>query len=232
MRLRWQINPADAQRLAMAKELLWWNKNGAVGTRPDKPSERAYAWIDEHYKVTEEIPPGSQISPEVPKIRQLYEGGVGVKEAIEIGGLLVKVKSNLAPRQWWAWLKVNVPFHQTTASHYMRCFERRDELKASNIDNLSDAYQLFKNWSRAVRPNLSQAMRRSWARRRGLREVTLEASAPVVTGVTRLIYVSNDEVTAKVELLRKLFFGEEEELIAALVKLGRDRIDAAKGGAA
>jgi hypothetical protein len=51
------INQADAHRLAMAQEMIWWYESGAIGTIPNKPSGKAYAWVDEHYEVTDEIPP-------------------------------------------------------------------------------------------------------------------------------------------------------------------------------
>jgi hypothetical protein len=65
------------------------------------------------------------------------------KEAIIIGGLLVKVKNSLEHGEWMPWLKDNVSFHETTAVKYMRCFENRVQLKLSGPLTLEKAYRLM-----------------------------------------------------------------------------------------
>ena len=57
------------------------------------------------------------------KIRELHAGikqrlQRSVEDAIEIGGLLIEQKAELAHGQWGAWVQQNVPFSAwTTAVH-------------------------------------------------------------------------------------------------------------------
>ena len=51
-----QINPADATRLAMAQELIWWYESGGTRPLPKKPTHRAYAAVNEEYQISDEIP--------------------------------------------------------------------------------------------------------------------------------------------------------------------------------
>jgi Protein of unknown function (DUF3102) len=83
---------------------------------------------------------------EAAKINKLHDAvirhaNMALNKAIEIGGLLTTVKNKLEHGEWLPWLKANVPFHQTVASHYMRCFDQRGKL--SNVLSLTEAYGLM-----------------------------------------------------------------------------------------
>jgi len=86
-------------------------------------------------------------------------------EAIEAGDTLMRVKAGLDHGEWLPWLKANVQFSARTAEKYMRCYERRDELKAkfesdSNF-SLSDAYALIEGTGqRAVHVIVEKEQRR------------------------------------------------------------------------
>ena len=56
-----------------------------------------------------------------------------VDKAIRIGELLTQEKDKLDHGQWLPWLKANVPFTRATAANYMRCWERREELKCKTV---------------------------------------------------------------------------------------------------
>jgi len=64
-------------------------------------------------------------------------------KAIRIGGLLTQIKSDLDHGEWLPWLKANVQFSQQTASIYVRCFERREEIKLLNLSNLTEAQRFL-----------------------------------------------------------------------------------------
>jgi Protein of unknown function (DUF3102) len=66
-----------------------------------------------------------------------------LKKAIRIGELLHGEKAKLKHGEWLPWLEANAPFDRATAANYMRCFEKRDELKCKNVLHLSDAYRLI-----------------------------------------------------------------------------------------
>src|SRR3974390_2149277 len=64
-----------------------------------------------------------------------------VDKAIRIGELLTQEKDKLDHGQWLPWLKANVPFTRATAANYMRCWERREELKCKTV--LGEAYRIL-----------------------------------------------------------------------------------------
>ena len=51
-----------------------------------------------------------------------------LQTAIKIGGLLAEQKQELGYGQWGAWIEEHLKFSRQTASKYMRCHERREEL--------------------------------------------------------------------------------------------------------
>ena len=51
-------------------------------------------------------------------------------KAIRIGELLTKQKASLKHGEWLAWVETNLPFTQASASNYMRCYQRQEELKS------------------------------------------------------------------------------------------------------
>src|SRR5262245_37253661 len=82
------------------------------------------------------------------KIRHLHESVVqrardALKEAIEIGGILTKVKQELEHGEWLPWLTANVPFDERTAQRYMSCHANRARLKNDTVSDLTDAYRLM-----------------------------------------------------------------------------------------
>jgi hypothetical protein len=53
----------------------------------------------------------------------------GYRKAIDIGRILWRIKPQFANQvEWLSWLKANLPFGQSIANRYMRCFEHRDKL--------------------------------------------------------------------------------------------------------
>jgi len=66
-----------------------------------------------------------------------------VDKAIRIGELLTQEKDKLDHGQWLPWLKANVPFTRATAANYMRCWERREELKCKTVLHLGEAYRIL-----------------------------------------------------------------------------------------
>ena len=53
-------------------------------------------------------------------------------KAIDIGRILWRIKPLFATNpEWLGWLKGNLPFAQSIANRYMRCFEQRDKLLAT-----------------------------------------------------------------------------------------------------
>ena len=98
----------------------------------------------------------NQFQAEAVKLRELHgsimqHARMTLANAIEAGDTLMRVKAGLAHGQWLPWLKANVPFSDRTAEKYMRCYERRAELKTkfesdSNF-SLSEAYALIEGTS-------------------------------------------------------------------------------------
>jgi hypothetical protein len=54
-----------------------------------------------------------------------------VENAIEMGGILIKMKSNKRHGEWKSYVKKFMPFSPRMASSYMRMFEDRDKLSSA-----------------------------------------------------------------------------------------------------
>jgi len=76
--------------------------------------------------------------------------------AIRIGQLLAERKASLKHGEWLPWIEANLPFSQPTAFRYMRCFERRDDIKLFSVNNLelTDAYRLLAEPKVTERPGI------------------------------------------------------------------------------
>lgn len=66
-----------------------------------------------------------------------------LSKAIRVGELLAERKAKLKHGEWLPWIAANLPFSQPTAFRYMRCYDRRDEIKSFTLNNLTDAYKLL-----------------------------------------------------------------------------------------
>ena len=73
----------------------------------------------------------------------LHHARASLKEAIEVGRILMKVKNNLEHGEWLPWLKANVPFSERTTQRYISVYDRRAELKSVTMTDLTDAYTLI-----------------------------------------------------------------------------------------
>jgi hypothetical protein len=69
----------------------------------------------------------------------------GFNKTIEIGRVLWQIKPLFANQaQYLDWLKSNLPFGQSIANRYMRCFEQRDKL-LTTLDakaSVADAFRV------------------------------------------------------------------------------------------
>jgi len=84
------------------------------------------------------------------EIRQLHQGILSAARnslttAIRIGEILSQVKEALKHGEWLPWLAEHAPFHENTARNYIRVFEKRYELKSTNVVDLSAAYAALSN---------------------------------------------------------------------------------------
>lgn len=66
-----------------------------------------------------------------------------VDKAIRVGELLTAQKARCKHGQWLPWVRQKLEFEHATASRYMSCYERREELKLLTVRNLSDAYKML-----------------------------------------------------------------------------------------
>jgi len=84
----------------------------------------------------------------VPEIRKLHSELQGVLQnaldkAIRLGDLLSQEKARLKHGQWLPWLKTWCPFHERTATNYIRVFQNRERLKSETVSDLTGAYKLL-----------------------------------------------------------------------------------------
>jgi hypothetical protein len=127
---------------------------------------------------------------EAAKIKELHASIMGharttLKEAIECGELLMKVKNKCKHGEWLPWLKDNVPFDQKTAWNYMRCYDNRDDAKLGNVPNLTEAYRLMRGESTKPKPGGSGQRRSKQTRSTGnvARQNPPEPDKPIINAV-------------------------------------------------
>jgi hypothetical protein len=121
------------------------NKKNAPAARPRRSSTALIRKTDNRRLSKAQV---KSFPEEAKKINQLHASVLkharhALDEAIQIGGLLGKVKDKLEHGQWLPWLEANVPFTIMTANQYLRCFENREQLKLKNVLSLSEAYRLM-----------------------------------------------------------------------------------------
>lgn len=98
--------------------------------------------------------PGFQSSEIVPveddaqTIKTLHEGILAqftnaIKNAIAIGEILTRKKSELKHGEFTPWIEANLPFTDRHARTYMRVFENRELLKRKSISDLKSAMLLL-----------------------------------------------------------------------------------------
>ena len=74
-----------------------------------------------------------------------------LEKAIRMGEILVRLKQHHGHGNWEAFLTGNLPFESRTASNYMGCYQRRNELLKSEIVSdlsLSEAYRKLRSPSK------------------------------------------------------------------------------------
>jgi hypothetical protein len=64
-----------------------------------------------------------------------------LQNAIQIGSMLVSVKEKIQHGSFIDWIENNLPFTVRTAQRYMTIFYKKEELKASGVTLLSEAYK-------------------------------------------------------------------------------------------
>ena len=52
-----------------------------------------------------------------------------LEKAISIGELLHQERRRLTPHAWWLWLDSDLRITEKTAQKYLRCYDRREELR-------------------------------------------------------------------------------------------------------
>jgi Protein of unknown function (DUF3102) len=68
-----------------------------------------------------------------------------IERAIRIGELLTKQKDRLTHGDWYPWFDKNIKFSHTTDERYRKLYEQRNEIKSSNVQDLSGAYRLIRD---------------------------------------------------------------------------------------
>ena len=71
-----------------------------------------------------------------------------VQTAVQIGGLLVDVKSELPHGEFSGWMSENISFSARTGRNYMKLYKNRD--KVLEAGSISDAYKLLESKSETV----------------------------------------------------------------------------------
>lgn len=82
--------------------------------------------------------------------------------AIQLGGLLTEVKSELKHGEFGDWLKSTMPFVPRTARNYMKLWRNRDELKRKMVSDLTSAYRLLEQPRRKCAPDDSDRCSDRW----------------------------------------------------------------------
>ncbi|WP_061232527.1 DUF3102 domain-containing protein [Leptospira noguchii] len=85
------------------------------------------------------------IATELNRLHQsiLTAGKNMVRFAIEAGEILTKKKDELEHGEFIPWVENNLNFKIRTAQRYMRIYEKRDQINASMLTHLEDAYKLI-----------------------------------------------------------------------------------------
>jgi len=66
-----------------------------------------------------------------------------LEKAIQIGELLTAKKQSMKHGEWLPWIKERLSFSARTVQNYLRCWERRADLKNASVAFLADAYRLL-----------------------------------------------------------------------------------------
>jgi len=84
-------------------------------------------------------PSTTKLASEINRLhRSVIIGAVKtLEQAIE------EAKARVKRGDWELWMESNLEFSKTTAQNYMRCFDKRDELKNARLASIWDAYQLL-----------------------------------------------------------------------------------------
>lgn len=66
-----------------------------------------------------------------------------LRSALRIGELLNKAKAEIGHGKFTAWITENLPFTERTARNYMRIANRKEEIAAAGVTELSAVYQMI-----------------------------------------------------------------------------------------
>jgi hypothetical protein len=98
------------------------------------------------------------LSASISEIKKLHSeimeaARTSLTKAIRIGELLTPIKKAIGHGKWLPWLKKHLPFSESTACNYIRCYDRRDELKSASVADLTPgaAYKLLAGPPRPAR---------------------------------------------------------------------------------
>lgn len=66
-----------------------------------------------------------------------------LSKAIEIGGILIEIKTDVQHGGWLPWINENLPFSARLATDYIRFHENRDDLKTARLADLAAAREFL-----------------------------------------------------------------------------------------
>lgn len=84
-----------------------------------------------------------------------------LRSALRIGELLNKAKAEIGHGKFTAWITENLPFTERTARNYMRIANRKDEIAAAGVTELSAVYQMIADNRNGLEEGRSESSRRA-----------------------------------------------------------------------